>query len=156
LTLETATPSYGFNLPTLHEWKLSMFKPLPLLPPPPPAPLLSAPGSAALRTRARGLVRRQSLNSSSVIEEEAEDASSDGLYVAYAPSMVQASASVSSKGNVSATFKVPGLVNILAGTGERSFTIVELNLGAAMSWVAVPKEEAKVALKVNNFSALST
>ncbi|KAK7448806.1 hypothetical protein VKT23_013536 [Stygiomarasmius scandens] len=147
LTLETATPSYGFNLPTLHEWKLSMFKPLPLPPPPPPAPLLSAPGSAALRTRARGLVRRQSLNSSSVIEEEAEDASSDGLYVAYAPSMAQASASVSSKGNVSATFKVPGLVNIPSGTGERSFTIVELNLGAAMSWVAVPKEEAKVALK---------
>ncbi|KAF5337673.1 hypothetical protein D9758_013000 [Tetrapyrgos nigripes] len=63
------------------------------------------------------------------------------------PRMVQATSAVSSKGNVSATFQVPGLVTIPSNAGERSFTIVELNLGAAMSWVAVPKEEAKVALK---------
>ncbi|THU89057.1 hypothetical protein K435DRAFT_300756 [Dendrothele bispora CBS 962.96] len=145
LTLETATPSYGFDLPTLREWKLSMYKPMPLMPPPPPAPLFAAaPGGAVKRLRVPLAKSRSSAHHS--IEEEADE---DGSFNfdAEAPAMAQASASVVSKGNVSATFKVPGLVNIPSGAGERSFTIVELNLGAAMSWIAVPKEEAKVALK---------
>ncbi|KAF5337674.1 hypothetical protein D9758_013001 [Tetrapyrgos nigripes] len=42
LTLETATPTYGFDLPTLHEWKLSMYRPMP---PPPPPPARAAPAA---------------------------------------------------------------------------------------------------------------
>ncbi|KAJ6498209.1 hypothetical protein DFH09DRAFT_1446849 [Mycena vulgaris] len=49
---------------------------------------------------------------------------------------------------VSATFRVPGLVNIPSDGETHNFTIVELELKAAMSWVSVPKIDAKTHLTV--------
>ncbi|KAF7367406.1 hypothetical protein MSAN_00803200 [Mycena sanguinolenta] len=60
--------------------------------------------------------------------------------------MEYAVASVSSKGNVSATFRVPGLVTIPCDGDAHNFTIVQLNLKAAMSWVSVPKIDPKTHL----------
>jgi len=60
--------------------------------------------------------------------------------------MGSAGAAVTSKGNVSATFRVPGLVSIPCDGDAHNFTIVELGLKAAMSWVAVPKIDAKTHL----------
>jgi hypothetical protein len=57
-------------------------------------------------------------------------------------------ASVTSKGNVSATFRVPGLVTIPCDGDAHNFTIVELALKAAMSWVSVPKIDPKTHLNV--------
>ncbi|KAJ7119753.1 hypothetical protein C8R44DRAFT_788827 [Mycena epipterygia] len=54
--------------------------------------------------------------------------------------------SVTSKGNVSATFSVPGLVTIPCDGDTHNFTIVELSLKATMSWVSVPKLDAKMHL----------
>jgi len=55
-------------------------------------------------------------------------------------------AAVTSTGNVSATFRVPGLVTIPCDNATHNFTIVELRPKAVMSWVAVPKREAKTHL----------
>jgi hypothetical protein len=57
-------------------------------------------------------------------------------------------AAVMSTGNVNATFRVPGLVTIPCDGAAHNFTIVELRPQAVMSWVAVPKREAKTHLTV--------
>jgi hypothetical protein len=62
--------------------------------------------------------------------------------------MEYAGASVTSKGSVSATFRVPGLVTIPCDGDAHNFTIVELTLKAAMSWVSVPKIDPKTHLNV--------
>lgn len=64
------------------------------------------------------------------------------------PVMAYRSAAVTSKGNVSATFRVPGLVAIPCDGDTHNFTIVELSLTAAMSWVSVPKIDPKTHLNV--------
>jgi hypothetical protein len=58
---------------------------------------------------------------------------------------------VSSKGNISATFQVPGLIRIPSDGIVHNVTIAELNLDAKMSWVCVPKKDIKTHLKVSFF-----
>lgn len=55
---------------------------------------------------------------------------------------------VSSRGNVTATFSVPGLMSIPSDNVAHNVTIVKLSLDATMEWVTVPKREVKVHLKV--------
>ena len=55
---------------------------------------------------------------------------------------------VSSKGNISATFRVPGLISIPSNGQAHNVTIVQLKLDASMTWVSVPKEDSKTHLKV--------
>ena len=62
--------------------------------------------------------------------------------------MVHREVEVSSKGNVSATFRVPGMISIPSDGQAHSVTIVQLKLDASMSWISVPKEDAKTHLKV--------
>jgi hypothetical protein len=57
---------------------------------------------------------------------------------------------VSSKGNITATFSVPGLMTIPSDNVAHKVTIAKLSLDATMEWVSVPKSEAKVHLKVCN------
>jgi hypothetical protein len=57
-------------------------------------------------------------------------------------------AAVTSTGNMSATFRVPGMVSIPCDGAAHNFTIVELRPQATMSWVAVPKREPKTHLTV--------
>jgi hypothetical protein len=57
-------------------------------------------------------------------------------------------AAITSKGNVSATFRVPGLVTIPCDGDTHNFTIVELSLSAALSSLSVPKLDAKTHLTV--------
>jgi hypothetical protein len=52
------------------------------------------------------------------------------------------------KGNVSATFQVPGMISIPSDGVAHNVTIAELKLSASMSWVCVPKKDMKVHLKV--------
>jgi len=58
---------------------------------------------------------------------------------------------VSSTGNVSATFKVPGLMSIPSDGIVHNVTIAKLTLDATMSWVCVPKKDAKTHLNVSLF-----
>jgi hypothetical protein len=63
--------------------------------------------------------------------------------------MVPVLAHVTSKGNITATFAVPGKFSIPADGATHNVTIVKLNLEAKMRWVAVPKQEAKTHLSVS-------
>lgn len=58
---------------------------------------------------------------------------------------------VSSKGNISATFQVPGLISIPSDGIIHNVTIAILNLNATMSWVCVPKKDTKTHLNVSFF-----
>ncbi|KAJ7037477.1 hypothetical protein C8F04DRAFT_952804 [Mycena alexandri] len=125
LQLETSTPTFGLGVPHLSPWNLAIHRPAPTSEPVFMSMSLAsmAPPPSAARRRMR----------STVDEEEL-------------PRMGSAGAAVTSKGNVSATFRVPGLVSIPCDGDAHNFTIVELGLKAAMSWVAVPKIDAKTHL----------
>ncbi|ESK90594.1 mucoidy inhibitor a [Moniliophthora roreri MCA 2997] len=126
LTLETASPTFGVSLPKLEQWSVSVHQPGPVL-------LKSAKPRAS---RSGSTIRYRCL---AVNDEEGSD--DEGDLMGYATS------SVTSKGNISATFRVPGLVTIPSTADERSFTIVELKLDAVMTWVSVPKVDTRVHLK---------
>ncbi|KAF8213781.1 hypothetical protein K438DRAFT_1957127 [Mycena galopus ATCC 62051] len=107
LQLETSTPTFGLGIPTLSPWNLSVYHA--------PAPTMmyaSMARSASVSAPAKGIRHAR--------RAQAEDE------VAGLPDMDYGGASVTSKGNVSATFRVPGL--------------------AAMSWVTVPKIDPKTHL----------
>ncbi|KAF7306479.1 hypothetical protein MIND_00439200 [Mycena indigotica] len=133
LQLETSTPTFGLGLPTLNPWNLSvgappsssLILPAAVIPPPPP-PLARAAPAPMVRTRRAA---------------------------ASSPVMAVASTFVSSKGNISATFRVPGLVSIPCDGQAHNFTIVELDLKAAMSWVSVPKVDPKAHLSARVMNA---
>ncbi|KAF8959143.1 hypothetical protein BDZ97DRAFT_1839119 [Flammula alnicola] len=139
LTLETATPTFGVGVPTLTPWTLSIYRPthfrgkaLPLRSRPQmmamSAMLGSAPGAAPPPQ----------------VEDFLLDMSeSDGGQ----QSMQHRGLQVSSKGAVSATFGVPGLISIPSDAVGHSVTIVRLGLEADMSWVCVPKKDSRVHLK---------
>ncbi|KAF4579590.1 hypothetical protein EYR40_000229 [Pleurotus pulmonarius] len=56
-------------------------------------------------------------------------------------------ADIVSQGSLSATYQVPGLITIPTDGQNHNVTIVELELGAEMSWVVVPKLDKRVHLK---------
>ncbi len=131
LTLETATPTFGVGVPTLTPWTLSVYRPVSL--------------------KSKGF----SFASGSM--------PSGGSVVAYAPplppsirargergvpEMQYRELQVSSKGNVNATFGVPGLISIPSDNVGHNVTIAKMALDATMSWVCVPKKDGRVHLKV--------
>ena len=63
--------------------------------------------------------------------------------------MPYTSTEVTSKGNVNATFQVPGKITIPSDEERHNVTIAELDLEATMSWVCIPKGDTRVHLKVN-------
>ncbi|KAF9492706.1 hypothetical protein BDN71DRAFT_1473629 [Pleurotus eryngii] len=56
-------------------------------------------------------------------------------------------ADIVSQGSLSATYQVPGLITIPTDGQNHSVTIVELECGAEMSWIVVPKLDKRVHLK---------
>ncbi|KAF8148209.1 hypothetical protein B0H34DRAFT_669000 [Crassisporium funariophilum] len=139
LTLETATPTFGLGVPTLTPWNLSLYR-APVYnkshysaryasgPPgmqPPMASMPQVPTSAVVVPWA---------TSSDIMPKER-------------PSIQHRELTVSSKGNISATFGVPGLISIPSDGVPHNVTIVKLALDATMSWVCVPKKDTKTHLK---------
>ncbi|KAJ7239018.1 hypothetical protein B0H12DRAFT_1136594 [Mycena haematopus] len=124
LQLETSTPTFGLGVPTLSPWNLSVYEPRGV-------GLMSV--SAAHVAPAMKAKRRHAQMSIAVEDDQL-------------PGMGYGLASVTSKGNVSATFRVPGVVTIPCDGDAHNFTIVELSLKAAMSWVSVPKIDPKTHL----------
>ncbi|KAG7444922.1 uncharacterized protein BT62DRAFT_987547 [Guyanagaster necrorhizus] len=128
LTLETVTPTYGIGVPTLSPWTLSMYKP--------------SPPQAQSLSRSAGPVPMLTpivLNDSKLFRSLDRGSRT--------PGMAYIGSSVTSKGNISATYRVPGRVTIPADGDEHTFTIVQMNLDASMSWVSVPKVDTKTHLK---------
>ncbi|KAJ7644814.1 hypothetical protein FB45DRAFT_1116673 [Roridomyces roridus] len=131
LQLETSTPTFGLDIPELSPWNLHIYQPA--------FKSSKSVGRGASQQSAppSGVYYRSRTvpHTSEVPEEESE------------VPMDHAGAAVSSKGNVSATFRVPGLVTIPCDGDVHNFTIVELSLKAVMSWVCVPKIDTKTHLK---------
>jgi len=136
LTLETATPTFGVGVPSLTPWTLSVYRQIAykksrsFAAPQMVMMSMAAPGApppppAPMRRAGRGGM--------------ADEASEEIQHREF---------QVSSKGNISATFGVPGLINIPSDGVGHSVTIVKLSLEAGMSWVSVPKQDGRVHLKV--------
>lgn len=86
-------------------------------------------------------------------EEHAEESDDDmgfGLFDGEPTDHI--GAYVTSKGNVSATFRIPGVVTIPGDGSFNTFTIAELKLDAALSWISIPRVEPKVHLTVRKYS----
>jgi hypothetical protein len=71
-----------------------------------------------------------------------------------APPMPKRSVVVTSKGDITATFSIPGLITIPSDGVSHNVTITELELDAEMSWVSVPKKSAKAHLTVRSLPFL--
>jgi hypothetical protein len=140
LTLETAIPTFGLKIPQLEPWTLSTYRPSP----PPPVMVQCSSASIMSRTSSPRRSARRVLESSCDYEDNDRSASSidnrDFL--------------VSSKGDINASFSVPGLISIASDNDARNVTIVKLALDASMSWISIPKKEAKAHLTVS-FLALT-
>ena len=121
LTLETATPTFGVNVPILTPWTLSVYSSSPVA----YARDRSGPFPSYMRLRA---TLNRDLDEGSMRHRELE---------------------VSSKGYVSATFSVPGQINIPSDNAGHNVTIVKLVLDATMNWVCVPKKDTRVHLKAS-------
>ncbi|TDL23087.1 hypothetical protein BD410DRAFT_814727 [Rickenella mellea] len=78
--------------------------------------------------------------------EESDDEMGFGIFDDE-PSMAHREIGVSSTGNVSATFQVPGLITVPSDGQQHNVTIVQLKLDATLSWISVPKEDTKTHLK---------
>ena len=147
MTLETATPTFGLALPVLGTWNLSVYKPAPPQPKSHKKKKARTPGTARFFK--------------SVEEESEEDEDmgfglfDDGPVLASAPPphplapMPTVVASVTSQGNVNATFRVPGLISIPSDGVSHNVTIVSLKPEAKLAWMAVPSVDTKVHMTVS-------
>ncbi|KAF9448781.1 hypothetical protein P691DRAFT_775153 [Macrolepiota fuliginosa MF-IS2] len=136
LTLETAEPTFGVDIPRLFPWTISAYRP--------------TLGGFKKRSVAVPLVATRALASAALLGGPA-GGSSD---IEFRSEMRQQEAFVNSKGNITATFGVPGKINIPSDGATHNVTIIKLNLEATMHWVTVPKQEAKTHLsaKIKNAS----
>ena len=133
------------GIPDLTPWTLSIFQPQ--LPNP-----SRYKASVSPSTRRNGAVPALTGGRSELYEEfgEREYAELSFLVEEVRAPIKHRVLEVSSKGNVSATFSVPGLMSVPSDGVGHMVTIVKLELAATMEWVAVPKVQAKVHLKVRS------
>ncbi|KAF8648982.1 hypothetical protein AX16_006096 [Volvariella volvacea WC 439] len=130
LSLETATPTYGLNIPNLYPWSLNEYQPVHYAP-----RSMSphyAPTSPAFSPTSPGYSPASPTFSPT-----------SPSYVPMSHRPVQAD----SPGNVTATFKIPGLSDIPSDRAAHSVIIAELDLKSSMSWICVPKKDSRVHLK---------
>ncbi|KAJ6459732.1 hypothetical protein C8R47DRAFT_1180717 [Mycena vitilis] len=146
LQLETSTPTFGLGVPTLYPWNVDIYRV-----PSQPHVLYQCPTlyQASLdvdpAAKRAASLRRPVMSWYSTTPGQDEDDVEDG-FIDSTSAIKHADAAVTSAGNVSATFRVPGLATIPCDNAPHNFAIVELHSKATMSWVAVPKREAKTHL----------
>ncbi|CAA7266059.1 unnamed protein product [Cyclocybe aegerita] len=139
LTLETATPTFGVGVPALTPWTLSVYRPV-------------VPVRSAIRSKSVGMAR--SMMAMAVMPPGGPPPAQPVVWESEESDIQYRGLQVSSKGNVSATFGVPGLISIPSDGEGHNVTIVKLTLEADMSWVCVPKKDSRVHLraKIKNAS----
>jgi len=150
LILETTTPSFGINVPTLSSWKLSIFKPS---------------ESRVKRYRDRDEDRdkdrethrakkRSRLSAARFLDIEAEvseDEEEEDMRFEDRPAVKHALANLQSKGDLSVAYRVPGLITVPSDGEMHNVTIRNLDLPASLSWVSVPKKDTRAHLTVRNY-----
>ncbi|PPQ75228.1 hypothetical protein CVT24_007655 [Panaeolus cyanescens] len=138
LILETANPTFGLSVPTLDQWTLSVYKPVLY-------PMKSKGGFG--RQRSLAMAPSAAMSFSADVQRGYEMPMAEMSSVAYDTAVLHRGADVSSKGAVSATFSVPGLISIPSDGDAHNVTITKLSLDATMSWLCVPKKDNKTHLK---------
>ena len=103
LTLETAIPTFGLKIPQLEPWTLSTYRPS--LPPP---SVMVQYASSPTRKRRISAPRSERRKRMSVLESSCDNEDSDRS----ASSIDNRDFLVSSKGDINASFSVPGLISI--------------------------------------------
>ncbi|KAI3614154.1 mucoidy inhibitor a [Moniliophthora roreri] len=153
LTLETATPSYNSKIPELKPWNISQY-------------IQSQPVIVVNRpmyySRGHSMSRRRSRSPSPSYERDSRSSRSRSrspIIIPAQPAMVpppmptKIAEPILGKGNISATFRVPGKMTI-PGDGEaHSVSIAQLKLDAILEWICVPKIDNKVHLKADILNA---
>lgn len=119
MTLETATPTFGTEVPELRAWDISIHRVYVEK-----SNNFSSGGSTRL-VRSIGPIDG---GNGSVFSKGRETV---GTEAAFTP-----------------VLRVPGLVTVPSDNAAHTLTITQLDLDAAMSWIAVPKEHARVHLQV--------
>ncbi|KAJ3575514.1 hypothetical protein NP233_g1060 [Leucocoprinus birnbaumii] len=141
LTLETADPVFGIDTLSLATWTISTYRPTTNY-------YNSRGGGGKRASPAASTLPGTQTATRSIMQEESEFGE---------PNMTQLEAGINSKNSITATFVVPGKISIPSDGGTHSVTIAQLNLGATMRWIAIPKQEAKTHLsaKIKNASDYS-
>ena len=134
MNLETASPTFGVELPQLPSWTISIYTPQ--VKRTKGFGGLGAPGASYSSPPSRK--RRRQIASTAIDEED------DG-----AEMMEHRVSAVSSKGGINATFRVPGMIVIPSDDAAHNVTVAQLDLDAVMSWVTVPKISTKAFVKVS-------
>ncbi|KAG6905507.1 hypothetical protein DXG01_002291 [Tephrocybe rancida] len=130
LILEMASPTFGVDVPKLDSWNLSIYNGVPPIP----------------TIRLKSVRKHDSTFLMARIMQGGPDNKGVGTAGAYDEPIVHRELYISSKGNVSATFRVPVFITIPSDGVAHNVTIVQLQLGATMSWVCVPKIDTKTHL----------
>ncbi|KAF9525620.1 hypothetical protein CPB83DRAFT_859059 [Crepidotus variabilis] len=159
LILETATPSFGRPPSKLYPWTLSVAMPAPK----PVHSYAATPPWRDARARERSPDRRRSPSRSPRHRREPTSPryspASPGYSPrspAYSPVSMDAPQAIplSNKEGISATFQVPGLVDIPSDSAQHHVTIASMRLSAKIQWWAIPKLDKRVYLtaKIKNES----
>lgn len=149
VTLETATLTLDHTVPELKTWNLSVYKPAP--------PTLSSRNTSKSLLGYGDLKKKRKASQSwtqadratakfggsSDSEEEEEGGSSPLEPVAHA------TAAVTSKGSVNATYRVPGLITVPSDGVAHNVTVAKLIPGAKLTWLSVPSIDSRVHLTVS-------
>ncbi|KAH6907606.1 hypothetical protein BKA70DRAFT_360154 [Coprinopsis sp. MPI-PUGE-AT-0042] len=128
IKLETANPTFGVEIPSLNRWTVSVYRPM----------ALYSKGGGRRKPPSEYAALRDTWKRSET--DESSEALGGALFD-------DALADVTSKGNITATFTIPGLMSIPSDGVAHNVTIAQLSLDANMEWVSIPKLEAKVHLK---------
>ncbi|GLB45277.1 putative mucoidy inhibitor A [Lyophyllum shimeji] len=140
LTLETASPTFGLDIPALYPWRLYVSYSAPTI----KSKSMTSYSIAQTRARLPSITRgtmgggENGTHLTAALlgggDENTETMGHRGL-------------AVTSKGGISATFQVPGSITVPSDGASHNVTVVQLKLDASMSWVTVPKIDVKTRLK---------
>ncbi|KAF8605079.1 hypothetical protein BDV93DRAFT_537562 [Ceratobasidium sp. AG-I] len=141
LTLSTASPQVGSEVPNLSAWRIA-------IPAPPPRRQLAS------KSARRNSKLSRDLDTKEEEREESDDDMGFGLFdggelmfETSAPAMAVRQAQVVSAGVLSATFGISGRSDIPSDQGSHKVVIAVLDLQAELEWICVPREKESVYLR---------
>ncbi|KAF8761782.1 hypothetical protein RHS01_00857 [Rhizoctonia solani] len=142
LTLSTAAPYRGVNMPILSTWRIGV------------PPMAERREQYRSRSRSRSL-SRSPIRIARVLESSDRSASRGRPCSPILPvikdkptSMTIRQASEVDTGVLSATFKIPGISNIPSDEGNHKVLICSLDLQINPEWICIPRKDEAVFLRV--------
>jgi hypothetical protein len=151
VTLETATLTLDQTVPELKTWNLSVYKPAP--------PTLGSRSTSKSLLGYGDLKKKKRKASQSWTQADratakfggSSDSEQDEEEEGGSPlePVAHATAAVTSKGSVNATYRVPGLITVPSDGVAHNVTVTKLIPGAKLTWLSVPSIDSRVHLTVS-------